>query len=155
MRNNPEGYFLFISIDGAVEISTDTLQSVIRSLYETNIPTVVSLILFLLVFHFCFVSFLTLGNTLVLFLHCSLSLIPEATVGSAVVPPTTTTATSNASAPTLTSVGTTTGVDGEAKSVDDGGPWRRAKVVCDYDATSKDEMSLMMNEVRFLFFYPG
>ncbi|KAK7061146.1 hypothetical protein SK128_024746, partial [Halocaridina rubra] len=24
--------------------------------------------------------------------------------------------------------------------------WRRAKVVCDYDATSKEEMSLMMNE---------
>ncbi|XP_037775790.1 endophilin-B1-like isoform X1 [Penaeus monodon] len=77
----------------------------------------------------------------------SLSLIPDATVGSAVVPPTTTTATSNASAPTLTSSGTTVGVDGEAKSVDEGGPWRRAKVVCDYDATSKDEMSLMMNEV--------
>ncbi|XP_047472785.1 endophilin-B1-like isoform X2 [Penaeus chinensis] len=77
----------------------------------------------------------------------SLSLIPDATVGSAVVPPTTTTATSNASAPTLTSAGTTVGVDGEAKSVDEAGPWRRAKVVCDYDATSKDEMSLMMNEV--------
>lgn len=86
-----------------------------------------------------------------LFLYCSLSLIPDATVGSAVVPPTTSSATSNASAPTLTSSSTTVGVDGEAKSVDEGGPWRRAKVVCDYDATSKDEMSLMMNEVRFLF----
>ncbi|KAK8402929.1 hypothetical protein O3P69_000892 [Scylla paramamosain] len=27
------------------------------------------------------------------------------------------------------------------------GPWRRAKVVCDYDATCREEMSLMMNEV--------
>lgn len=77
----------------------------------------------------------------------SLSLIPDATVGSAVVPPTTSSVTSNASAPTLKSSSTTVGVDGEAKSVDEGGPWRRAKVVCDYDATSKDEMSLMMNEV--------
>lgn len=30
---------------------------------------------------------------------------------------------------------------------DDDGSWRRAKVVCDYDATNRDEMSLMMNEV--------
>lgn len=27
------------------------------------------------------------------------------------------------------------------------GTWRRAKVVCDYDAMNRDEMSLMMNEV--------
>lgn len=30
----------------------------------------------------------------------------------------------------------------------DGVVWRRAKVVCDYDATNRNEMSLMMNEVR-------
>ncbi|XP_069961054.1 endophilin-B1 isoform X1 [Cherax quadricarinatus] len=33
------------------------------------------------------------------------------------------------------------------KEGEEGGSWRRAKVVCDYDAMSRDEMSLMMNEI--------
>ncbi|XP_068216166.1 endophilin-B1 isoform X2 [Palaemon carinicauda] len=36
---------------------------------------------------------------------------------------------------------------GSDNSTEDLGTWRRAKVVCDYDSTSKDEMSLIMNEV--------
>ena len=35
------------------------------------------------------------------------------------------------------------------------GPWRRAKVVCDYDATCREEMSLMMNEVSINRFCEG
>lgn len=37
--------------------------------------------------------------------------------------------------------------DTEAQEAAGKGPWRRAKVVCDYDATNREEMSLMMNEV--------
>ncbi|XP_042228185.1 endophilin-B1-like isoform X2 [Homarus americanus] len=69
----------------------------------------------------------------------SLSLNTEDTTG----PATTSTTEAKAAAPEVSS----TAKENGSKDADEEGSWRRAKVVCDYDATNRDEMSLMMNEV--------
>ncbi|XP_045623102.1 endophilin-B1 isoform X2 [Procambarus clarkii] len=48
--------------------------------------------------------------------------------------------------PPETNVSPTAKENGPKGTVEEG-TWRRAKVVCDYDATNRDELSLMMNEV--------
>ncbi|XP_064102383.1 endophilin-B1-like isoform X3 [Macrobrachium nipponense] len=77
----------------------------------------------------------------------SLALSPDATVSLTSAP------LSNNSVPSTAQKGTSavdnssTASENSSEDLTGAGTWRRAKVVCDYDATSKEEMSLMMNEV--------
>lgn len=67
---------------------------------------------------------------------CSLAQKPEKAAGGPTAAP------DPAAAPVLSAT-----PDTEVQEAAGKGPWRRAKVVCDYDATNREEMSLMMNEV--------
>lgn len=67
---------------------------------------------------------------------CSLAQKPEKAAGGPTAAP------DPAAAPVLSAA-----PDTEVQEAAGKGPWRRAKVVCDYDATNREEMSLMMNEV--------
>lgn len=69
---------------------------------------------------------------------CSLAQKPEDAVSSATI-----------TSPTAATV-VSAAPDTKAEEATETGPWRHAKVVCDYDATNREEMSLMMNEVSYV-----